>query len=275
MRLMLSAAMLAMAAPAPAQAPGGDIVVQGRKEIESKAARQFVTKAMPPLQGQYARFRNPVCPQVSGMPEEYARRMTDRMRAVAEAAGMPVDKPGCRGNVMIFLVEDGKAFVNGLHQAKPALFQSIDQSDLRHLLNDAAPVRTWTTTHIANEDGMGMQGGTMFVQSASIILLPTTQLIDGAIVVIDQAAAVGKTLTQLSDYAAMRAFARTRPMSAADSDSILALFDPAATLLPRRMTAMDASFLKGLYRGKGNRKWSDQTRIIAKSMARDGKAAER
>ncbi|WCT73203.1 hypothetical protein PQ455_16515 [Sphingomonas naphthae] len=277
MRLLMTAALMALAAPALAQTPppGDDIVVKGRKAVESKEARQFITKAMPPIEGQYARFRNPICPQVIGMPQDYADRMTARMRAIATDARIPVDKAKCRANVVVFLVENSKTFVNTLHNTTPDLFTTLDADNLRHLLNDEAPVRTWSTTHIANEDGMGVQGGTLFVQSASIILLPTTQLIDGAIVVIDQAAAVGKTLTQLSDYAAMRAFARTRPMNAAESDSILALFDPAATALPRRLTAMDASFLRGLYHGKANRKWSDQKRIIAKSMAKDGKGEGR
>ena len=65
-------------------------------------------------------------------------------------------------------------------------------------------------------------------------------------VLIDRSAALGKTIGQVADYAAMRTLAQTRVP--ADGDTILTLFDPTEAA-PRELTPFDRGFLLSLYKG--------------------------
>jgi hypothetical protein len=277
-RGLIVAACAAFTTSAMAQPPQGksaDIVVTARKPVDRKEARAFVNKISAPVAGQFARFRAPVCPKVYGMPADYAARIEQRMRDTAAAAKIPVAGDKCGVNVMLVFAENGAAFVKDALSHNPSLLDGVT-AGARTQLKGEAPVRAWTATHETNDDGQSVSpaqfgpGGApiMFTRTASIIVLPTLQVIDTAVIVIEQTAAVGKTLTQLSDYAAMRAYARTRDQDADASDSILTLFDADAERLPQAMTSLDAAYLSGLYKGQGNRHSYDQAAIMARGISK-------
>jgi len=76
------------------------------------------------------------------------------------------------------------------------------------------------------------------------------------VVVVDIDALGGLTVTQLADYAAMRAFARTDPERLEKSSvrSILTVLDtPIGGLAPVTLTEWDLAFLKALYGSAANR----------------------
>ena len=190
--------------------------------------------------------------------------IVDRIEADARAAHIAVGGRGCRANVTAIFVRDGKAVLAALNRTDPGLFRDVGAGERRRLLAEDGPVHVLHATEIRSRDGDRLKAGTsatsagkpdvpyLEVRSASILGLPTRQDINGAVILIDTPATVGKTLQQLADYIAMRVLARTREVgSGRGGDTILTLFDDAAP--PPGMTSFDTGYLAALYKGDGTR----------------------
>src|SRR4051794_19996186 len=107
--LMAIAFALAMQAatpaPAPAQ-PGPDIVVQGTRDVERRISSFIRALTDVPLSGEISRFDWAVCPAVAGLSDRQNDTAAERMRAVADAAGIPVGKANCKPNVLVVVTTD-------------------------------------------------------------------------------------------------------------------------------------------------------------------------
>lgn len=245
--LLLAAVSLLSAQSALAQAAQDqDVLVRGQREIPPQVARRYVQQITSTVDGQVTRFHEPVCPVVIGFPDEYGQAIATRIREAAAQAGAPVGANNCADNLVILFAKDADAFVKDLRVKRPRLFNGVDDADLKRAFR-SGPVHAWNITEIRNEDGQRGSRGMMTVRTASILRRSTQQAIAGAIIVIDQDAAVGKSLAQLGDYVAMRALAGALPPSGgAATDTILTLFSGADTVAPA-LTSVDKSYLKGLY----------------------------
>ncbi|WP_213980019.1 hypothetical protein [Sphingomonas sp. dw_22] len=241
------APMAAAAQEAPAAKSQDDgIVVTGQREVTPKVAHHYVRQIMSSVDGQLIRFKDPVCPAVIGFADPYNAMIAKRIRKIAAKAGVRVAGEKCRGNLILVLTPDADALVKDMRKNNPEIFEGVNTVDLQRAFQDG-PVHVWNTTEILNEDGQRATGGTLTVKSASILELPTQQAIVGSMVVIDNDAALGKTLTQIADYTAMRALAGARPPKAGiEAETILTLFDP-QVVAPPRATSIDQSYLQGLY----------------------------
>ena len=135
----------------------------------------------------------------------------------------------------------------------------------RLVQTDTGPARAWNVTALRTRFGEpvapGMIGGrTSFApvpvikvpSSDSHIFLATRLDMVSSVVVIDIAAIDGMPVAQIADYAAMRALANTRPVSAdAAAPTILSLFDPDGVRAPE-LTDFDLAYLRSLYDAGGN-----------------------
>lgn len=254
------------------QKPAHDdgILVQGRREVSPEVARRYVGEISAGVDGQLTRFSLPVCPLVIGFPDEYGRIVARRIRAVASEAGAEVAPEGCRGNLVVMFAKDADALVKDLRAKTPRLFEGVNDVDLKRAFRDG-PVRAWNTTEILNEDGQRSHGGTMTVKTASILNLPTQQAITGSMIVLDQQAVLGKTLTQLADYVAMRALAGALPpRKDVPADTILTLFD-APTTTPAQLSSVDRSYLHGLYKTNPLMKGHTAMGRISRQIQKDAK----
>lgn len=223
-----------------------DVLVRGQREIPPQVARRYVQQITSTVDGQVTRFHDPVCPVVLGFPAEYAQLIVSRIRAAATQAGAQVGEAKCADNIVILFAKDADAFVTELRTKRPRLFDGVDDADLKRAFR-SGPVHAWSITEIRNEDGQRGSGDMVSVRTASILRRSTQQVIAGAIIVIDQDAAVGKSLAQLGDYLAMRALAGALPPgNGAATDTILTLFGDGDSA-PPGLTRVDKSYLKGLY----------------------------
>ena len=269
--------LLLQASPATQRSP--DVVVTARAKPSAEVIRQRVRAITRRSGDQVARFNEPVCAGTIGLPEPYAGRVITRIMADARAAGVPTDKAGCRPNVTLVIVDDGRQLLAELKRRRAPLFRAVPPGDIDRALAEPGPVRSITATQLLSRDGDapsgdytsgngGIGGGapTLLVRSASILDLPTRQDIAGSLVMIDTAATLGKTLTQLADYTAMRALAKTNTVARADDNTILALFNNSAPA-PRRLTPFDAAFLKALYRGPPTAKFNVQIARMSRQIA--------
>lgn len=287
---LAAAASVAMAGSAAAQETrNDDITVTGQREVPRAEANKFVREVMTTVDGQFARFHAPVCPMVIGVPDQYGDVVATRFRTVARDAGVPVAGAKCSPNIIVIVAGDADALVKSMRKQAPGLFRGLELHDIRKAMREG-PVHVWSTIETRNEDNMGAstsasEGGTargvggpptagastMNIRKASILELSTQQVTTQSVIVIDDDAALGKTLTQVADYVAMRTLAGARPPKAGvKSDTILTLFD-AGAIAPPNLTLIDASYLKGLYDTRPQGKGTSQASTIARTINEDSR----
>jgi len=229
----LAAATLAPAAPAAAQVFGG----VDRKE---------------PL----ARFADPLCPGVVGLKRDFAESVVGRIRQTIEELDMPLADPAtCEANVLVMVMPDGRGYVNRLRTRKPFLFDQLPNAKRTELFEGEGPVRSWTRVATRSRDGMvveqrlslDMPPQMSAAMAHSKIYVATRRDILSAATVVDAAALPAVSVTQLADYATMRARAGDGSEALAmPGGTILTLFaDPAPA--PEGLTASPRMFLATLY----------------------------
>ncbi len=268
--------------PAAPPASSSTVVVTGRRLPPAKVVEHLtraVTQSVDVSEA-LARFPDAVCPSSEGMPLDYDARIVARIRADATVAGIAVDKPGCRPNVIVLVVPSGQAVVRELRRTQSYIFGDLEPHRIAAIAADAGPVHAWTVTRRRSRDADTERVGTMMqdvpeiqVRDASIILAATRLDMTASVLLVDVGAVIGKTVNQIADYAAMRTLAPTRPAgtghhSANPDDTILGLFapgDPAGR--PRGLTGFDTGYLKALYHGpateRGMAKMGQMARTIA------------
>jgi hypothetical protein len=255
-----------------------NVTVTGQREVPQSHARRFVRQVMTTVDGQFPRFVDPVCPMVVGLPERYAQVVLDRIRSVAADADVRLDKPRCSPNVLVIIAADGDRLVKDMRSQVPTIFGSLSPGDIRKVMRQG-PVHVWSGVQLRNEDGETAGGGAglnsesaaavINVKTASIIEMSTQQATVFAVMVVDDDAIMGKTLTQLADYAAMRTLGGARvPESGKAADTILTLFD-ASAVAPPHLTSFDRSYLKGLYKSRPLGRGMVQAGQIARTIVKD------
>jgi len=271
-------------------ASGPDVVVTGKPEPTEKQAveqAKAISRVGDVHQDPLARFSDPICPGVLGLPEDAAGIIADRIRYDAERVGAPVSaSTDCKANILIVFTRDGGAEVRKLIKTRGYLFDGLETSETRELQIEPGPVRAWNVTQTRNRHGQEQSGalavpgmvsidsnpglGPLRVivspNSSSHIFLASRLDITASVVIMDLAALDGLPVVQIADYAAMRSLARTRPAkSDAAASTILSLFDPAGQP-PREITSFDLAYLRSLYDAGSNVKASAKILDVARML---------
>jgi hypothetical protein len=296
--LLAACAMLAASPHAQALAEETDsrptIVVTGRPELTEEKTLEIVRRVTQPVDGQLARFEKPICPRVTGFQPEYEELVAKRIRAVAETVGAGAGEEGCIANLNVVIVDDGGEFVTELHRQHPEALEGLSKPEIVELANFDGVARSWAKTALTNSVGAtvgrpsptagggsvkwGYQGSSvhfgdvnvMRVYESSNIDPSVQQAIVSAWVVLDTRATIGKSLTQIADYAAVRGMAMVRPAELDGSEeTILALFESGSTVAPAAMAEFDRAYLKSLYRIQGRASARKQVQQMATSIARE------
>ncbi|UZK66808.1 hypothetical protein [Sphingomonas sp. M1-B02] len=260
--------------------PEDPIVVTGQPEIPRAQAKQFIREVMTTVEGQFARFREPVCPTMVGIGDEYGAIVSKRIRLMAQEAGIPIGGEKCAPNIIIIVAADADRLVKDMRNTLPTIFAGTSPKEMKRALR-SGPVHVWSAVEVRNEDGQGissggldgrsMNGGVLQVRTASMLELSSQQATVQSVIVIDDDAMLGKTLAQLGDYVAMRTLASARPPKAGlPADTILTLFDP-TTASPAGATQIDRSYLKGLYQSRPTGRGSSQANTIARTISNDSR----
>ena len=247
----------------------------------------------------HGRNTQPVCPRVTGFQPEYEARVAERIKAVAESVDAGAGEEGCVTNLEVVIVDDGREFVAELHRQHPEALSGLSKREIVTLANFEGAVRSWTNTALIDSVGAaigrpsptagggfvkrGYQGSSVHFGDVNVMRVYESSNINPSVkraivsswVVLEADATLGKSLTQLADYAALRGLAMMRPDALDGSeDTILALFAPGIDAAPSGLTEFDRAYLKSLYRVQGVSKAAQQVRQMADSIAREsGKAA--
>ena len=293
-------AFLALSAAVPAQAQSGEaavdptIVVTGKQMLTEDEAHEVIQRAARTVDGQLARFDQPVCPRVTGFDTPYERIVAERIKQTAETVGASAGADGCLTNLQVVIVDDGREFVELLRREHPEAFAGVSRRELARLAAEEGAARSWSVTAMTNSAGAiagrpaptagsgsvksGFGGSSvsfgdvnvMRVYESSNMNPSVQQAIASAWVVIETGATFGKSLAQIADYAAMRGLAMVRPAElAASQDTILALFEPGSTSGPAELTEFDHAYLKSLYRVPARRWARQQVRQMADAIVRE------
>jgi hypothetical protein len=228
------------------------------------------------------RFEDRICPGVVGLKREAAETMIGLIRGNIEALGLLNDKEAvCEPNVVVAFVDDGHAFLQNLADRDDTLFLDMPRQEREALLAETGPARAllkvWSRTRdgmmISRRDSLDDLPMTQMAMAHSKIYTATRRDIISALVLIDRDAVRGLNLQQLADYATFRALSHTQPPATARGDSIVGLFESAASR-PGGLTEFDRTFLATLYSGVPNLPGSSRLADLAANTGYDFPAEE-
>jgi hypothetical protein len=273
--LLLAFPAYAQQAPPPPPETEDEIVVTGRQLEEQ--VHDFVGALTPSrfVDSTISRFEEAVCPAVRGLAPAQNEAVTARLRAVAQAAGIRVEKAGCVPDSLLVVTADKGKFIRTLAARRPESFGDLTSLQIRRLARSPGPAAAWQLKGLVDSDGQPILLDAIIgyylnrtTQAASRGRPEGRWVFEGSALVVERRALEGLTTTQLADYAAMRLFARTDPSRVAGkAPTILAVLEaPMGTAIPITMTEWDLAFLRGLYASPENRFSAAQRSAIAKDM---------
>ncbi|MEP9360674.1 hypothetical protein [Sphingomonas sp. KR3-1] len=238
------------AKPAAPPAQEGAIVVTGQAQKPIKKAQRYIHQVLDVADGQLARFIDPVCPLVVGMPERFKTPIEDRIRLVASAASVRLAKDKCEPNLMIVFADNADSLIEMMRKRRNPAFANLDDGALRDAYQ-SGPIHAWRLVAIRDEVGnMTTANSDQDPDNPSVAEGDTQAITVNAVVVMDRKVTLGKSVRQLGDYVVMRTLVGARPPAKGSiaSASILSLFDPNVAPPPAEITDMDLGLLAGLYK---------------------------
>ena len=240
------------------------IDVLGRKAEEVRREAEAFVRQTGVAERPVARWIDPVCPKVIGVSPQIAARIEARIRTVAETAGVRLARSRCDGNLLVAFSTNAGTVVKQIAARTPSQFESLSAPERDQLHGNTAPVRWWHTVQDRTKDGSRSQGndvppfvagegpggvqlgGSVYLQyRPSALSTQMVRAITAATIVIDVKLAEGIRLDGVADLAALVGLAEIGVDEEVPANSILGLFTPNG---PRALTALDANFLRALYK---------------------------
>ena len=274
----------------PAQSES-EIVVSGTADRgeQKKAVNRFIRAVMKTEgSGQYARFNRPVCPSVIGFSKSVEALIEDRMRAVAQAANVPVAKARCKPNLHVVLVEDGPDAVKLLRRKARGAFGRMRPHERDRIERGPGPVYNFHAIYpISSEGGanratqngggsgaVGVSAGILgdpaynagMTNVKSRIQMAVQQDIAHGVVLIEREAARGLSAVQVADFATMRGLlnAKGKAEDLGSVDTIMTLFGVSEDERLPGLTEWDLALLTSLYKAPANMNADRQRSQMAK-----------
>jgi hypothetical protein len=214
-----------------------------------------------------------------------------RIRDDAMLVGLRVADDHCDANVVLIVADEPLPLIKVLQRKRPQMFAGIEYDQVQRLLKTKEPVRVWQAIEPRGSDGRPLErvmfvgarpvggNGAWFNPAASNSRIEQNIRPDlvASFVIIAADATDGLTLTQIADYAAMRALAKTRPAADGGGPTILGLFDQTSGGgRASKLTSWDVGYLRSLYQTDNRLAAHSQESAIAGAIRRGLKeAAER
>jgi hypothetical protein len=275
------AASLACAA-APKNKITEEVIVEGtRPEIE-KRVYTFVTGVTHDgyLTKSLARWNQPICPLVAGIPAGQGEFILRGISQAALAAGARLGPRKCKPNFHVVVTSDPDQLIVLWRKRAPRLFGGESRTAVRRVMDTPRPIRIlynaqekcagggWTATQAAG-------GGLEQLFDAGGCQVKDTRLefnavrpISSVIVLVDFDDVKEMKLGALTDYISMVGLAQVDlDGNWGDAPTVLRLFSNSADAAAQRMSAWDRSFLKALYSTSQRSRF--QRSEMARSMVRD------
>jgi hypothetical protein len=284
--LMPPSSVLAQAgAPAQPSAPLESVTVIATRPSEAVINRFIFSRAAPSrVTGKLARWKKDICPQTIGLAPRFAKYITHRIREVAMAVGVLVDKDAsCKPNIEVVFTTSPQGLLDNVRKTDPVFLGYHDNgSQADELAKVSHAMQSWYTT--ATDDmrgrpevdsgtsggmtiniqpiavGGGIQGPTgtitLNLPHASAQTVTGSRLGDGlsselfnVLIVAEPAKLMTYEIGTLADYAAMLALAQPSSLDTCEElPSISNLLAPNCTATTERLTDGDLAYLRSLYK---------------------------
>lgn len=274
--LMALCAVSTGTAQATEVAPAGEeealvnekVVITARKPAETK---NYVAQVTAPPHGteQLARWNDRICVGVSGVREEQAQFLADRVSKRAVEIGLRSGKPGCSPDITILVTTEPEPLIGAMQEKYANIFAvssekrvgTLGGAAFEQFKTEARPVRWWHVSETRGADGSrisgearqgisdGVTGAPTVRSEGSRVRSATRQDLSHAVIVVDANLVQGVSMDSLGDYIAFVALMQADPNgNTTDIDTIMNLFradmgDKRAT----QLTDWDKDFLRALY----------------------------
>jgi hypothetical protein len=229
--------------------------------------------------GRIARWDDPICPGIAGLPSGFSKFILQRIRTVAAAAGARVDPEGCKANISIVFTTAPQALVDGLRAKDPVMLGYYDNSaQADQLAKVTHPIQAWYVTktvdlrgkwsidardrHSSQNYDAQASNGTRVGDGLSSAFFSVT-------VIADPSKLGAFEIGALADNVAMLALSQPGNLeecSTLPSIENLALTGCTAAAKLATMSPNDSAFLYGLYHIKPGASLRGQKDSIAVSM---------
>jgi len=259
-------------------APPADVTITADAFLQ-----QNVTAFVNEIAGSYldaeglARWLEPACPLVSGLPQKEGEFVLARVSEIARTAGVPLAGENCKPNLYILLTDDPPTLLRGMEKRNHAFtFAKAPPQTIEEFIATPRPVRVWYHTSSRTPEGLPLTslswpqidqlvdkfdkkydamsnqepviaGGTNTWSQATHLSFNAILDIYRVFEIVDTRQLQGISLGQVADYVAFSGLAQlvSKPR-VGEAPTILKLFDgkPEA---PAGMSNWDRSFLKSLY----------------------------
>lgn len=289
MRLVwIAMTMLAVLAPNPAWSlqvqdpePGvlDDVTVTGRDPRRMRAYIDGLTTPGPhgAIEGQIARWDDPVCIRVIGGWHAVNVALADRISEVVRSLNIQTGDEGCRPNVMVVIAENPDGFAHVFADRYRSRFFDNRRAEIDAFLTPPRAIRWQHRTGTGAIDGSPLIEAGVGGRGGEAAALPNTRLrrstadkITRAVIVIDPERVSRVPTASLVSYVAFALLIDLKPFpDAAGNPSILDLFDEGAeSPVPAGLTAWDRAFVEGVYAMSADQRFGVQQNQIERSMRR-------
>ena len=267
------------------------VVVTARKPAETKSYVEQIT-APPRGTDQLARWDDRICVGVSGVREEHAQFLADRVSQRAVEVGLRTGKPGCEPDVTILVTTEPQKLIGAMQTEYTSLFAinneirtgSLGNAAFEQFKTEDRPVRWWHVSETKSADGARIRGEASQGVNDGVTGAPTVRSegsrlrsairedLSRAIIVVDATMVQDVSLDSLGDYIAFVALMQADPNGNTKSiNTIMNLFRAdAGEKRALSMTDWDKDFLRALYSMPRNTaSLSQAERYLAQRMERD------
>ncbi len=248
------------ATAASSEDPSETILVEGSREQVLKQVQSFVAKVTRTDGELIGRWRDPICPVVTGLSDtqnEYVRSRLLEVEAKVRKRKSTSERK-CNPNIFVLVTNEADEVLNGWKDQGAAMFRWKTRGDILHS-SQAGPVRVWhNAVELRSDDGPWVSGRVGATQEVKQGRLKDSRIVSSAkeaisaVVVLMDAKQIGKkaTLAQTADYIAMVSLSQIDlTADVGVTNSILQLFVEGETYAsPPGLTDWDYAFLNALYR---------------------------
>lgn len=239
------------------------VTVEAQRERAALARRvkKFVSGiTRVPFQDSLAQWEkeNPICFAIAGMTRAYGEFTLSRLSKIAEAAGAPLARDGCKPNFYVIATEVPDELVAAWSKHDFWVFGGAGPKKIKDFATASTPIRVWYNVGRYNADGTACSGASLFstmnaleapfCEGGDRIQWGNVRDLFSVIVLIDTRSTKGITFEQLAAYIAMVGLAEIRADAKIDdAPTILRLFSDSAQAPAEGLSTWDAAYLKALY----------------------------
>jgi hypothetical protein len=246
---------------------------------------EFVRQRLPTSRfEQYARFHDPVCVKVVGLPPEVDRFIARRVIEVARQVKAPVaEAADCAPNVNVLFTAQPQALLSDISRRREILFGFHFQANLKTLSTFSRPVQAWYVTRTEDTHGNKVlelndphpydpdsgQSPAVAGRAGSRLGADLSSELVHSLVIADANKVAGEKIDAVADYIAVLALSRWQKLERCSGlPTILNLMADNCDAEDRAeaATPSDLALLSGLYAASPRDSGSQQRATIASAV---------